>query len=537
VVESSYLAAIEDQALVHPGRVAFENSRGERLTYAELKAFSDALACWLAANPAVRAKAPLLVYGHKSPLMLVCFLACMKSGHAYVPVDTVYPLDRVANIAAQVGNAGLLDTIGTLAAAEAGPLACPVFGPDELRRATVAFDPAAAATRAAALDGLHADDAMYLLFTSGSTGAPKGVEVSADCVDGFARWMCDDYVFPAELDAAEPADAEHGARVWFNRTPYSFDVSLTDMACGLTRGDSCFANEAEADASLAATFEALARSNATDWVSTPSFAEQCLADPSFGAALMPRLRRMLLAGETLRPETVRRLHERFPGLAVYNGYGPTESTDLITLCEIRADMLAADRALPIGYAKPRSDLFVLDPQTLEEIPDGQPGELFVAGDTVARGYWGRPDLTEAAFHSCPAHLAAGRRSYRTGDEVTREADGLIYFHGRLDLQVKLHGYRIELGDVEAALSAVPEVAMAVVLPVVRNGAVAHLTAVVVPHDLAAPRGLALTKRIKAAARANLPAYMIPSSFKYLDQLPLNQNGKADRKAIAALVGA
>ena len=323
--------------------------------------------------------------------------------------------------------------------------------------------------------------------------------------------------------------------MWFNRTPFSFDVSITDMCCGLTRGDTCFANEAAADASLAATFEALGRSGATDWVSTPSFVEQCLADPSFGDALMPRLRRMLLAGETLRPETVRAVRERFNGrVEVYNGYGPTESTDLVTLCRITDEMLSADKALPIGFSKPGTDLYVVDPATLEQVPDGTPGEMYIVGNTVARGYWKRPDITEAAFHSCPEVLAQGRKSYRTGDEVTRDPSGIIYYHGRLDLQVKLHGYRIELGDIESCLVAVPEVRMACVLPVRKGGSIAHLTAIVVPSDLEAPRGFALTKKIKAQLKQALPTYMVPSSFKYIDSMPLNSNGKADRKALAAM---
>ena len=185
---------------------------------------------------------------------------------------------------------------------------------------------------------------------------------------------------------------------------------------------------------------------------------------------------------------------------------------------------------------PGVDLAVLDPQTLERKPVGEPGELFIVGHTVAKGYWGRPDLTQAAFHSCPAEIAQGRKSYRTGDEVHLSPSGLYYFHGRLDLQIKLHGYRIELGDIESCLCASPLVHMACVLPVWRDGQIHHLCACVVPSESASERGLALTRQIKAQVRDSLPAYMIPRSFKYLDAMPLNQNGKADRKALAGIVG-
>ena len=169
------------------------------------------------------------------------------------------------------------------------------------------------------------------------------------------------------------------------------------------------------------------------------------------------------------------------------------------------------------------------------MPCGQGGELFVAGDTVAKGYWRRDDLTQAAFRACPDSLAQGKRTYRTGDEVTREPNGLYYYHGRYDLQIKLHGYRIELGDIEASLCALPEVHMACVLPFMRDGSISHLVALIVPSDPDGETGFALTKRLKRAVREMIPTYMVPRTFKYVDAFPLNPSGKADRKALAALI--
>lgn len=523
---SKFVDAIEEQSRKVPERTVFFNSAEEYLSYGELRERSNAVAVWLADEGNVAPGVPVILYGHKSPNMLVGIMACAKSGHAYVPVDTVYPADRVANIIEQVGETLVIDTSAGVIdwsehLAEGGPA---VIATDRLEQiyATVVSD-----EDVASLPGTAKDKTFYILFTSGSTGAPKGVEVTCECVDEFSRWMCEDYTF-----------AEDGVRTWFNRTPYSFDVSITDMVCGTVRGDTTFALEAEADGSLAQTFAALARhTEITDWVSTPSFVEQCLAVAEFDASLLPNLRRMLLAGETLRSATVREVKRRFPQIHVYNGYGPTESTDLVTLCEITDELLADDLALPIGYPKKHSELVVLDPETLERVPDGQPGELFIVGETVARGYWGRPDLTEAAFHACPKEVCGERRSYRTGDEVHYGDNGMIYFHGRLDLQIKLHGYRIELGDIESCLCAVPLVHMACVLPVVRDGAIHHLCAVVVPSEQAELRGLKLTRQIKAAVRDVLPGYMIPTQFKYVDEIPLNTNGKADRKALSAIIEA
>lgn len=524
MLESTYALAVDRQARLCPDRVAFFNSSGESITYSELKRASDALALWLAACDRVPGSAPLIVYGHKSPLMLVCFFAAVKAGHAYVPVDTVYPFERVANIASQIGATAVLDTTGACGFDEGALGAAVVDVP-----AAVAGLPAGEADpdALAALPTLGALDTYYILFTSGSTGTPKGVQVPRDSLDNFNDWV-------AATVAAPDGDAP---RVWFNRAAFSFDLSLTDLVCGLAQGDTLFALDSPAEASLAETFAALSAAGVTDWVSTPSFVGQCLADPSFNRELLPGLRRILVVGETLPPATVRGAKERFDGLVFINGYGPTESTDFIAYTEIDDEMLASDAPLPIGRVKPNMDLFVLDPETLQEVPVGSAGELFIAGDTVATGYWGRPEQTAAAFASCPAHLARGRRSYRTGDEVTLDETGMLHFHGRLDLQIKLHGFRIELGDIESTLAGLPQVRAAAVLPVVRDGAVARLAAFVVPADLDAPRGFALTRELKAAAREKLPDYMIPSSFKYLDDMPLNQNGKADRKALAALLGA
>ena len=521
--KSSLVSAIDAQAGINPDRVAFFNSHNESITYAELRCLSDALALWIDQSGQFEPKVPVLVYGHKSPLMLVCFLACVKSGRAYVAMDTIYPTSRIADIAGQIGHPAVLDTIGAASGLADSGLDIPRFVVEDIMD-NLKTDPDVLASEVEALEGVEQDDPFYVLFTSGSTGSPKGVVVTVQCVDEFYRWVSEDFV-----------GKDDPLHIYFNRTPFSFDVSLTDMACGLTRGDTLFALEADADTSMRLAFEAFRESGATDWISTPSYVDQCLADPSFNAELMPNLKRMLVAGESLQAATVLRVKERFPGIRFYNGYGPTESTDLVTACEITGDMLASQKPLPIGYSKPYSDLVVLDPVTLEQVPNGASGELFIIGETVAREYWGRPEQTAAAFHSCPEALTKGRKSFRTGDKVTMEADGLIYFHGRFDFQIKLHGYRIELGDIESVLCSLPGVRTAIVLPVVKDGAVARLTAVIVPEK-PGDAGFAFTKELKQQAREKLPLYMIPSSFKYLDEFPLNPNGKADRKAIAKMLG-
>ena len=520
--ESRFLAGLEQCAQKTPDAPCYLNSLGESLTFGQLKRQSDALACWLA-QQGLPAGAPVVLYGHKAPLMLVGMIASVKAGHPYTPVDTIYPRDRVKSIIGQLGQTVVMDTTEGPRSFEWQELTdqLAVTRGDLEKLANAPADGEAVG----ALPGIREDDTFYLLFTSGSTGTPKGVEIASAYVDDFAQWLSTDFV---------PLSDEEAPRVWFNRAPFSFDVSVADLAGGMVRGDLCFALEADAESSLRATFDALALQPVTDWISTPSFVDQCLADDAFDAQLMPRLRRMLLAGEVLRPETVRRAQERFPGLRVFNGYGPTEA-GFVTMCEVTQEMLDSGAPLPIGRAKPGIDLVMLDHETLEPVPAGTPGELFLVGRTVGKGYWKRPDLTEKGFGSCPERFTRGMRAYRTGDECILDEDGMLHYHGRLDMQVKLHGYRIELGDIEAALAALPQVAMACVLPVRRDGAIARLAAVVVTTSGVEQRGLALSRILKAALKSTLPEYMIPRSFVYLDDMPINPNGKIDRKALAALV--
>ena len=523
--KSTYLCAVDQQAQAHPQRTAFITSDGESLTYEELCRSSNALACWLADESNVEAGAPVVLYGHKSPYMLVGMLACAKSGHAYAPIDTIFPRGRVPTITDQlVEQAGSTLIINTTDAdfAQDGASVLPL---DRLRQICQGE-----AAQTAKLDGLDAEDTFYLLFTSGSTGVPKGVEVPTRYVDYFSRWLINDYRM-----MATQKEREDGL-VWFNRSPFTFDLSTDDLFCGLATGDCVFALTEEAESSFKATFEALSSSGITDWISTPSFVDSCLVDPSFSSELIPSLRRVMLAGETLRKDTVAKLKQRFPGVRVLNNYGPTE-TGTVTICEITEQMMDDERPLPIGYLGPEVEAAVLDHDTLEPVPNGTPGELFIVGN-VGKGYWGRPDLTAAGFASCPASVTEGRSSYRTGDECILEDNGLVYYNGRLDGMLKLHGYRIEIGEIESVLASLEQVDMACVLPERKDdGTVHRLIAVIKPSQGQELRGLKLTRLIKNQVRDTLPSYMIPNVFKYVETVPLNPNGKADRKALAALIGA
>lgn len=507
--QSRFISMVRDAACKTPEKTAFFNTRMGGLTYGELWRYSDALAAFFEERGPE--KLPVVVYGHKSPLMLACFLGALKSGRAYAPIDVAYPRDRVNDILDQIGHPLVVDLSDDGFAGDAD-LASQVVDEGQVRAVAEAGAPESDPAQ-----WVSGDDVFYLLFTSGSTGRPKGVQMPARCVDAF-------------MDYYATLIPQDGRQVSFNRVPYTFDVSLFDIIPGLSGGNTLFGLEKEAEQSTSEMFDALAASNMTVWVSTPSFAEICLADKSFTREMLPDLRIMILCGEVLRPTTAAALVERFPETKVYNTYGPTE-TQAVSDIVITPEVLAAHEVLPVGYMGLGSEAFILDPETEAPVPGGQEGEIYLAGKTVSLGYWKRPDLTERAF--AEREVAPGRSvyCYKTGDKGYLTEDGLLFCLGRLDFQVKLNGFRIELGDVEQNITGVPYVAQAVVLPAYKEGKPTHLVAHVVLSDPDLPRTFATAQKLRGDLKEVIPEYMLPKKVVFHESFPLNTNGKIDRKAV------
>jgi len=479
------LDRIDRWARLAPNRLAHV-SADRSLTYAELVRRSDGLAAHLAeALPDDRS--PVAVLGHKEPDMLVAFLGAAKAGHPYIPLDTALPPHRVERIVSAAG-ARLTLTPSSVAALRARP--------SGLRSRRL---------------GPH--DPYYVMFTSGSTGEPKGVVITLKCLASFVNWML------AEQGLAE------GSETFLNQVPYSFDVSLMDTYLGLVTGSTVVSVTAEQIANPNLLYRALAASGVTIWVSTPSFAEMCVVERGFGASMLPRLRKFLFCGETLAPELAAELLDRFPGAEVWNTYGPTEATVATTSVRVDRDLLADYSPLPIGYPMPGARVLVFDERG-QAVEDGQRGEIVIAGPNVSPGYLGRPDLTERAFFELD-----GQRAYRTGD-WGRCRDGMLFFEGRMDNQIKLHGYRIELADVEANLRTLPGVRDAVVVPVLRQRRPHALRAFVILANRSPGSDFEISNALRAQLAERLPAYMLPRKFSFLEAFPMTVNGKADRRQLA-----
>jgi D-alanine--poly(phosphoribitol) ligase subunit 1 len=467
-----------------PDRLAFI-SGGRTLTYGELRQRSDALAAYLARSLAE--KAPVVVLGHKEPELIIAYLGVIKSGRAYVPVDTAVPPQRIERIVAASG----------------APL---VLSPAKIAELSSGREPAPPWR-------LTTDDHYYIMFTSGSTGEPKGVPITYGGLQSFLRWTLAEHAFEA------------GREVFLNVVPYSFDVSLMDTYPALVTGGTVTSVTKAEIANPRQLYQLLAASALTAWVSTPSFAQMCLVEPTFNHDMLPRLRRFLFFGETLAPEVASQLLDRFPAAEVWNTYGPTEATVAATSIQVTRAILDRYSPLPIGYPMLGGRALVMDDQR-REVPAGERGEIVISGPNVSPGYLNRPDLNDTAFFRLD-----GQRAYRTGD-WGRYRDGMLFFEGRIDSQVKLHGHRIEPADVEANLRALVGVRDAVVLPVLKQGAVDSLAAFVILNEQSPRSDFQLACDLKAQMIERLPAYMIPRKFSFMRSFPMNANGKADRRRLA-----
>ena len=474
-----------------PERVAYR-SGGRALTWGALARDAGRLAAALARElPAGRA--PVAVVGHKEPEMLVAFLGVLKTGRPYVPIDAVSPSQRNERILQAAGAALVLTPKGVAA--------------------RLADAPGASAKPVA----LGPDDPWYIIFTSGSSGDPKGVVITSGCLCAFLDWLLAEHTFAP------------GAETFLNQAPFSFDLSVMDLYASLLSGGTLVSLTKQEIVEPKRLFAALAGSGTTVWVSTPTFAQLCLAEPTFRASLLPAVRRFLFCGETLAPAVVDALLRRFPAAEVWNTYGPTEAT--VATTSVRLDRAALERwsPLPVGRPRPGSRVQVLRADG-RAAPDGERGEIVIAGPNVSPGYLGRPDLTAQAFFT-----DGGEQAYRTGDRGHFE-EGLLFFDGRADNQIKLHGYRIELGDVEANLCALPGVRDAAVLAVPREGPPESLAAFVI---LARPPEATEFETARALRRElgrRLPAYMVPRAIHVLEAFPRTDNGKTDRRRLAERLG-
>lgn len=475
-----------------------------RLSYAELNRRANQLAHYLR-RAGVGPETMVGVCIVRSCEMVISLLAVLKAGGAYVPFDPTYPRDHLAFMVAD-SQVPVLLTQEKLRSS-LPPCAAQVIAVDlawpRIAQEAIANPPLCS--------GPH--NAAYMIYTSGSTGRPKGAINEHRGIVNRLLWMQDAY----RLDASD--------RV-LQKTPFSFDVSVWEFFWPLMTGACLVVAQPDGHRDPDYLVDVIQQQQITTLHFVPSMLETFLH-----AAHVERctsIRRVICSGEALAYELQARFFVRLD-TELHNLYGPTEAAVDVTYWACR--QRAARPVVPIGRPIANIQMYVLD-RYQQPVPAGVPGELYIGGIGVGRGYWNRPELTRERFLPDPFRTEPGAQLYRTGDLARFWPDGTIEYLGRLDHQVKIRGFRIELGEIETVLSTFPGVRATVVLAREDTPGDRRLVAYLVSDDGASPS----ISQLRAYLKERLPEYMVPSAFIALPELPLTPNGKVNRRALPAPEG-
>jgi amino acid adenylation domain-containing protein len=480
-----------------PDRVALRFG-SQTMDYATLNARSDALAAHLATE-GIGAGDLVGISSQRSLALMVAVLGVLKAGAGYVPFDTALPAERLGFMAQDTGIKVLLGS-------------CPAVTAAGVK--TLPYDAFPTKPAAAPNPKITGTSIAYVMFTSGTTGTPKGVVLPHRSV---IRMLCDTDWLRLGPDT-----------VTLHSSAFAFDTSIIDIFAALLHGGAVVIPK-DGALSIADLADAVASNGVnTLWLTSGLF--HAVADSR--PAAFAKVDQVIVGGDIVSPGHVARVKAACPDVAVINGYGPTES-NVTNAHLIEAADLASGQALPIGRAVPGTQIYILD-ENLQPVPTGVMGELCIAGRGLALGYWNRPDLTSEKFIAVP--WQPGLRLYRSGDLALDPGNGVIRFFGRIDSQVKIRGFRVELSEVEAAIESHPGVQQAVVLALVPEGQTDKiLVAYFVQNDSV---GRPVTPAALADhVRLRLPDFARPTFFVAMDEIPLNPNGKVDRRRLTPVSAA
>ncbi|MBE5673464.1 D-alanine--poly(phosphoribitol) ligase subunit DltA [Staphylococcus sp. SS35] len=469
----------------NPESIAVRHTTDE-LTYQQLMDESSKIAHRLQGS-----KKPMILFGHMSPYMIVGMIGAIKAGCGYVPVDTSIPEDRIKMIIEKVQPEFVFNTTDESFDSVVGE----VFTIEDIKTShdPVIFD-----------SQIKDNDTVYTIFTSGSTGEPKGVQIEYASLVQFTDWM---------LELNKSGNEQQ----WLNQAPFSFDLSVMAIYPCLASGGTLNLVDKNMINKPKLLNEMLSATPINIWVSTPSFMEMCLLLPTLNEEQYGSLNEFFFCGEILPHRAAKALVSRFPSATIYNTYGPTEATVAVTSIQITQEVLDQYPTLPVGVERPGARLSTTDE-----------GELVIEGQSVSLGYLKNDQKTAEVFN-----FDNGIRTYHTGDKAKFE-NGQWFIQGRIDFQIKLNGYRMELEEIETQLRQSEFVKEAIVVPVYKNDKVIHLIGAIVPTTEVTDN-LEMTKNIKHDLKSRLPEYMIPRKFEWMEQLPLTSNGKIDRKKIAEVI--
>jgi len=512
------------QAKRRPDAVAVVGGR-ETLTYAQLEERSNQLARILKSGGCRKGDRVALLMP-KSPTAIVGLLGIYKADCIYVPLDPASPASRLAKILEACDNkwllAGgpvrrLLDEL-----VENGGLPASVSigwmdarSPSENGfRARFAFADLLWYSPAPVAGQNTRHDPAHILFTSGSTGIPKGVVITHSNVIHFVEWA----IAYFGMDSSDRVSAH---------PPLNFDLSVFDIFGTFAVGGQLHLISPELSLVANRLAEVIRRSELTQWFSVPSVLNYMAKFDVVKFDDFPALRRVLWCGEVLPTPSLTYWMERLPHVRFTNLYGPTEATIASSYYTVPTCPDDPQAPIPIGTACEGEELLVLD-ESLRPVPPGESGELYIGGVGLSPGYWRDPEKTAAVFLPHPRRGGASERIYKTGDLARIDAKGLVHFLGRTDSQIKSRGYRIELGEIEAALNTVQGLRECAVVAIASDGFEGTaICGAYVPAPGAAVTPAALRSELCRA----LPPYMLPARWMAFDSFPKNANGKTDRRRL------
>ncbi len=478
---------------INPGKIAIAGSDCD-LNWSELQKKTLELAEKFIALQIPQGH-PVMIYGHKEAFFPLAMLACIHAGIPYIPMDKIYPIDRLKRIAEITGSQILINC--TL---EKSNLDAAITIDSNLKVShhhLPDFDNKCY--------GDKENKLQYIMFTSGSTGEPKGVQISQNSVLTFLDWALKDFGF-SEND------------VFLNQAPFTFDVSLCDVLNAFALGASLILSSTEIVKEPQQFFARIKKYQCTVWTSTPSFAYLFLRNENFNSGFLSSINCFLFMGEELPKRSVSILKSNFSHARILNAYGPTEATIVTTLVEITNEVLECYSTLPIGYPMPGSTLLIEKINAAEK-----EGELIIVGEHVSHGYFKNDIQNQEKFF-----MHQGQRAFKTGDLAYYENDMLFYL-GRNDDQIKMNGFRIELNEISNVLCQIPLVTDAVSVALKRNKEVKKIISFVqvsTPVDFDN-----LLQTSKPFLEKTLPYYMIPGDIVLVDEFPYSTSHKIDKNKL------
>jgi amino acid adenylation domain-containing protein len=495
---------VHQQALIAPRATAVVF--GDRsVTYGELDRLSDGLAARLEGFGVGRGDVIGLLLP-RSLDTIICMLAVLKAGGAYLPLDPAYPREHLDYVLAECEpKVVFVDAASIEKISSASSERINIVDANALL-----LEVAVAPTAARPMVAIEGGDLAYVMFTSGSTGRPKGVGIPHR---GISRIALDqNYHSLTRRD------------VVLHASTISFDASTLEIWCALLNGCALVVMP-DVNFSVASLCQIIRNCDVTFMILTTGlfhlFADYSDRD-------LPSLRQMLFGGDVGSAAHAQRFLDGHPGCILTNAYGPTEATVLATAFTIPRGYSAPE--LPIGMAVAHTGIHILD-ETLHELPAGIEGQLAISGDGLAVGYFNRPEATEEKFVMVETREGP-ERCYLTGDLAIMGADGMVAFKGRRDRQVKINGKRIELDEIEAALRRDPRLADAIVVCHTQGQSLKHVVAYLRPCETSIGKDPDLARAVMATLRRTLPAYMIPNAALVLDSFPMTPGGKVDRSKLS-----